>query len=138
MQNLDEKNKLLHKMLYQIYNKLFDAFRLDKNIKINDEYLNIKEEDFMPNVFDDIELGKYIKLMISSSRPCTCDKLLRETIAYSNMIIKAYLKKKVYLSKIDQKNKEKLLRFDPLNTFKELKSILEEKQDKIVQFGLKI
>ena len=50
---LQEKNHLLHKMLYQLYNKLFEAFRLNKNININDKYLNITEEDFLPNVYDD-------------------------------------------------------------------------------------
>ena len=119
IQSKEEKNKLLHKMLYQIYNKLIDSFKLDKNIRINDKYLNIKEEDFKPNIFDDIELGRYIKLMITTTRPHLCDKLLRETIAYSNMILRAHLKKKINL------------RFDPLNTFRELKLILEEKEDKI-------
>lgn len=119
IQSLEEKNKLLHKMLYQIYNKLIESFRLDKNLRLNDEYLNIKEEDFKPNIFDDIELGKYIKLMIATTKPYLCDKLLRETIAYSNMILRIYLKNKVNL------------RFDPLNTFKELKLIMEEKEDKI-------
>ena len=119
IKNLEEKNKLLHKMLYQIYNKLIEAFRLDKSIRIDDEYLNIKEEDFKPKIFDDMEVGKYIELMIATTKPYTCDKLLRETIAYSNMILRAHLKKKINL------------RFDPVNTFKELKLILEEKEDKI-------
>ena len=119
IQSLEEKNKLLHKMLYQIYNKLIESFKLDKNLKITDNFLNIKEEDFRPNIFDDNELGKYIKLMISTTKPYMCDKLLRETIAYSNMILRVYLKKKVNL------------RFDPLETFKELKLILEEKEDRI-------
>ena len=119
IQSLEEKNKLLHNMLYQIYNKLIESFKLDKNLKITDNILNIKEEDFKPNVFDDYELGKYIKLMISTTKPYICDKLLRETIAYSNMILRVYLKKKVNL------------RFDPLETFKELKLILEEKEDRI-------
>ena len=119
IQSLEEKNKLLHKMLYQLYNKLIESLRLDKNLRIDDEYLNIKEQDFKPNIFDDIELGKYIKLMIATTKPQIGNKLLRETIAYSNMILRNYLKNRVNL------------RFDPVNTFKELKSIMEEKEDKI-------
>ena len=68
IQSLEEKNKLLHKMLYQLYNKLIESLRLDKNLRIDDEYLNIKEQDFKPNIFDDIELGKYIKLMIATTK----------------------------------------------------------------------
>ena len=119
IQSLEEKNKLLHKILYQIYNKLYESFRLNKNMEINEEKLDIKEEDFNPNIFDDIELGKYIKLMIITTMPSKCDKLLRETIGYSNMILRKYLKKKLNL------------RFDPPSTFIELKMILEEKEDKI-------
>ena len=119
IQSLEEKNKILHKILYQIYNKLFESFRLNKNIEINEEKLDIKEEDFNPNIFDDIELGKYIKLMIITTMPSKCDKLLRETIGYSNMILRKYLKNKLNL------------RFDPPSTFIELKMILEEKEDKI-------
>ena len=119
IQSLEEKNKLLHKILYQIYNKLFESFRLNKNIEINEEELDIKEEDFNPNIFDDAEFGKYIKLMIITTMPTKCDKLLRETIGYSNMILRKYLKNKLNL------------RFDPRSTFIELKIILEEKEDKI-------
>ena len=119
IQSLEEKNKLLHKILYQIYNKLFESFRLNKNIEINEEELDIKEEDFNPNIFDDAEFGKYIKLMIITTMPSKCDKLLRETIGYSNMILRKYLKNKLNL------------RFDPRSTFIELKMILEEKEDKI-------
>ena len=62
-------------MLYKIYNKLIESFKLDKNIKICGKYLDIKKEDFKPNIFDDLTLGKYFKLMISSAKPYLCDKL---------------------------------------------------------------
>ena len=121
IKKLEENNILLHKMLYQIYNKLFDAFRLDKNIKVKDEYLNIKEEDFSPNALDDEELFRYIKIMIASSKESTCNQFLRETVAYANMILRSFLKGTVKLN----------LRFDPMTTFKELKIFIEKIEDRI-------
>ena len=118
---LQEKNHLLHKMLYQLYNKLFEAFRLNKNININDKYLNITEEDFLPNVYDDEELCRYIKIMISTSIPSLSDKLLRETVANANMIFRMFLRNNINLN----------LRFDPLITFRELKLFMENREDKI-------
>ena len=49
--NYREENQILHNMLFQIYNLLFEAFRLDKNIKINKKYNYIRKEDFTPNIF---------------------------------------------------------------------------------------
>jgi hypothetical protein len=118
---LQEKNHLLHKMLYQLYNKLFEAFRLNKNININDKYLNITEEDFLPNVYDDEELCRYIKIMISTSIPSLSDKLLRETVANANMIFRMFLRNNINLN----------LRFDPIITFRELKLFMENREDKI-------
>ena len=118
---LQEKNHLLHKMLYRLYNKLFEAFRLNKNININDKYLNITEEDFLPNVYDDEELCRYIKIMISTSIPSLSDKLLRETVANANMIFRMFLRNNINLN----------LRFDPLITFRELKLFMENREDKI-------
>ena len=125
---LEEKNNLLHKMLYQLYNKLFDAFRLDKDIKINQKYLYLTEEDFNPNVYDDQELFRYIKIMIATSKPSICDQLLRETVANANMILRLFLKNNVNLN----------LRFDPVVTFRELKLFMEKREDKIKNLENKI
>ena len=105
---LQEKNKLLHNMLYQLYNKLFEAFKLDKNINLKEKYKYITKEDFVPNVYDDEEIDRYIKIMIASSKPALCDQLLRETVANANMILRIFLKNNVNLN----------LRFDPVVTFK--------------------
>ena len=86
LQGLKEDNDKYRKMLYQLYNRLIGAYRLDKNIRKNKKYLELKKEDYKPNLLDDNEICKYIKLMISSMNPTTSDQLLRETIAYSNMI----------------------------------------------------
>jgi len=127
-QKLQENNILLHKMLYQIYNKLLDAFRLDRNIKINEKYLNLKEEDFTPNILDDEELFRYIIIMIASAKQSTSDQFLRQTVAYSNMILRIFLKNKAKIN----------LRFDPSRIFRELKYYIEKREDKIRELELKV
>ena len=121
-----EENITLHKMLFRLYNRLIEAFSLKKNIKIDNKFLNIKESDFHPNLFDDSEIGKYIDLMISSMNSYTTDSLLRETIAYSNMMVRLYMKDKINL------------RYEPVRTFKELKSLMERKEEEIFRLKEKI
>ena len=121
LQGLKEDNDKYRKMLYQIYNRLIGAYRLDKNIRKNKKFLQLKKEDYKPHLLDDYEICKYIKLMRSSMNPSTSDQLLRETIAYSNMITRVYLKNKINL------------KYDPLSTFKELKDIMEKNEEKMIE-----
>ena len=97
LQGLKEDNDKYRKMLYQLYNRLIDAFSLDKDINVKRKLLKLKKEDYKPNLLDDNEIFKYIQLMISSMNRSTSDQLLRETIAYSNMITSVYLKNKINL-----------------------------------------
>ena len=119
--SLQEQNNFLHKMLYQIYNKLIESFKLDKNIDISKKFTNLQKSDFTPDIYDDEELGRYINIMITTSKPSLCDQLLREIIANANMVLRLFLKNKINLN----------LRFDPVNIFKELKSFMEQREDKI-------
>ena len=123
LQGLKEDNDKYRKMLYQLYNRLIKAYCLDKNIRKNKKFLKLTKEDYKPNLLDDNEICKYIKLMISSMNPSTSDQLLRETIAYSNMITRVYLKNKINL------------KYDPLSTFKELKEIMEKNEEKIIELS---
>ena len=119
LQKLKEDNNKYRKMLFNLYTKLMEAFKLNKKIIIDKKYLNIKEKDFYPDLLDDLQIWEYIKAMVNNINPSINDQSLKETIAYSNMITRIYLKNK------------NSLRYDPLNTFKELKSIMEEKEQKI-------
>ena len=118
-----DENILLHNMLFRIYNKLFDAFRLDKNVKIDDKYLNVQEKDFKPDLFNNEEISRYIEIMIADMKPVSSGKLLRETVACANMMVRVYLKDKVNL------------RYDPVNTFKDLKMLMESKEEKILKLS---
>ena len=119
LQGLKEDNDKYRKMLYQLYNRLIGAFSLDKDINVKRKLLKLEKEDYKPNLLDDNEIFKYIKLMISSMNRSTSDQLLRETIAYSNMITRVYLKNKINL------------KYEPYSTFKELKDIMEKNEETI-------
>ena len=119
LQGLKEENDKYRKMLYQLYNRLIGAFSLDKDANFKIKSLNLKKEDYKPNLLDENEIFKYIKLMISSMNRSTSDQLLRETIAYCNMITRVYLK-----NKINSK-------YEPYSTFKELKDIMDKNEDTI-------
>ena len=126
LQKLKEDNNKYRKMLFNLYIRLMNALKLNKKIKIDKKYLEINENNFYPNLLDDREIYEYIKAMTNSANSSINDQALKETIAYSNMIIRIYLKNKNFL------------RYDPLNTFKELKSIMEEKEQKIIKLSDKV
>ena len=124
--DLKEKNNNLHKMLFNIYNKIIDMIKIDKEININEKYLGIEEKDFKLTILDEEEIYNYIAIMISHLRGNMDNKLITEVIAFSNMIIRRYCKNNVSL------------RFDPINTFKKIKDIFGEHEKKINQLREKI
>ena len=126
LQRLKEDNNKYRKMLFNLYTKLLDAFKLNKKIIIDEKFLKLTENDFYPDIMDDMRLFDYIKLMINNIDPSERDKALKQTIAYSNMITRIYLKNK------------SSLRYDPLNIFKELKTMMEEKEQKIIKLSDKV
>ena len=122
------ENDYLKNMLFHLYNLLFEEFRMDKNLKIKDTFLDIKENDFKPNIFSNPEIANYIKLMIESMNNESTSKVLRETSAYANMMIRAYLPDKVNI------------RFKPVEIFREIKLLVENKEEELkkIQSELKI
>ena len=126
LQKLKEDNNKYRTMLFNLYKKLLDAFKLNKKIKIDKRFLELTENDFYPEIMDDMDIFSYIKLMIKNLNISEKDKALKETIAYSNMITRIYLKNKTSL------------RYDPLSTFKELKNIMERKEQKIAKLSDKV
>ena len=126
LQGLKEENDKYRKMLYQLYNRLIGAFSLDKDVNFKTKSLSLKKADYKPNLLDENEIFKYIKLMISSMNRSTSDQLLRETIAYCNMITRVYLKNKINL------------KYEPYSTFKELKDIMDKNEDTIEKLGINV
>ena len=118
-QNYKKENEVLHNMLFQIYNLLFEAFRLDKNIKINKRYNYINKEDFTPNIFSSIEIANYVKLMIKTMKESMAEQELRETIVYANMLVRSYLPEKLNM------------RYKPVEILCEIKKLVDNNCEKI-------
>ncbi len=117
--NYKKENEIMHNMLYQVYNLLFEAFRLDKNIKINRRYNYIQKEDFTPNIFSSIEIANYVKLMIKTMKESMAEQELRETIVYANMLVRAYLPEKLNM------------RYKPVEILCEIKKLVDSNCDKL-------
>lgn len=107
-----KENLKMHNMLFQLYNKLIERLKLNREISISSHFL-ITEGDFEPNLFDNKEIISYIDAMLTTSHEEMSSKMLRETIAYANMMLRTYLKDKL-------KNK-----FNPVETFKEIKNYID-------------
>ena len=112
-------NYNLHRILYYIYNLLFEEFRLNKDIKIDEKYLGVKESDFEPNIMYDEEIKNYIKLMIKTMHRESMDILFRECVGYLNMMIRKFFPNK------------KKFRFKPIEMLVEINNYIEDKNSKI-------
>jgi hypothetical protein len=115
--NEQQKNRTIYlsNTLFHLYNLLFKEFGLNRNLKIDKKYLDVKEFDFNPNFFYDEEIKNYIEIMIKSMHHNTYDKLFRETIGYLNLILRIYLPNKMDL------------RYQPAKAFKEIKDFIDSK-----------
>ena len=118
-EELKNRNIYLNDTLFHLYNLLFEEFGLNRNIKINKKFLDIKKTDFDPNFVYDQEIKNYIELMIKTMHHDSYDSLFRETLGYLNMILRVYLPDKLNL------------RFQPIKAFKEIKDFIELKMAKI-------
>ena len=114
-----KENQFLKNTIFHIYNLLFKEFALNRNLKIDSKYIDIRESDFNPNFFYDNEIKNYIKLMIKTMHHSTYDVIFRETMGYLNMILRLYLPNKMNL------------RFQPAKAFKEIKDFIDLKMGKI-------
>lgn len=120
MMHYKKENINLHNMLFHIYNKLIERLELSKNIKISPE-LKVIERDFKPDLFNNEEVGRYITTMLVTSYEESSSRMFRETIAYTNMLLRTYCK--------DELSK----RFDPVMCLKKIKEIVEKTQEKKIK-----
>ena len=88
-QILKNENIKLHNMLISIYNELFPKLNLEREINYNaGPGLELLETDCHPRTFDMDEVIRYINLMIRNGNEASSGNLLRELIAFTNMILR--------------------------------------------------
>ena len=121
-----KENQFLKNTIFHIYNLLFEELALNRNLNIDNKYLDVKESDFSPNFFYDNEIKNYIHIMIKTMHQSTYDIIYRETMGYLNMILRIYLPSKLNL------------RFQPAKAFKEIKDFIDLKMEKIEENQRKI
>jgi len=78
-------------MLFKLYNMLIERFKVDRNINFTHTELQVEESDFKCNMFDNIEIFNYVKSMITLTSEEKSANVLREVIAYSNMMLRLYV-----------------------------------------------
>jgi hypothetical protein len=88
-QILKNENIKLHNMLISIYNELFPKLNLEREINYNaGPGLELIETDCHPRTYDMEEVIRYINLMIKNGNEASSGNLLRELIAFTNMILR--------------------------------------------------
>ena len=121
-QNKIKESDYLRNTLYHIYNILFERLNLVKDIKIDEKYIGLTEQDFNPDVLYDPELVSYIELMVKRMYSSSYDKMIRECIGYLNMLVRNYLPDK------------KKLRFKPVEIFREITNFIDLKMKSIEEY----
>ena len=107
------ENIKMTSMLFKLYNMLIERFKMDRHMNFNEPNLQVAETDFKCNLFDNVEIMNYIKTMITLSSEEKSADVLREVIAYSNMMLRLYT------------NEEKKDKFRPKKSFLAIKRTFE-------------
>ena len=113
--NSDYKNQnfKLHNMLIQIFNLLFPKLNLERDLVISHHDLELETSDYKPRTYDEEEVIRYITLMIKNAKESTSGVLLREAVAYSNMMLRNVIKDKVNQN------------YNPFFVFKEIEKLIK-------------
>ena len=87
-QKIKNENIKLNNMLISIFNELYNKLNLEREIIKSDSQINLIQNDYTPRTFDMEEIIRYINLMIKNGNESLSDSLLRQLIAFSNMILR--------------------------------------------------
>lgn len=119
------ENIKLHNMLISIYNELYPKLNLERDIIMNaGPDLELMESDIVPRTYDMDEVIRYINLMIKNGTEATNGSLLREIIAYSNMMLRNV--------------KNQGTNFEPANVIKEIIKLIKEDDEQEINLQNKI
>ena len=118
-----KENDYLRNTLYYLYNILFEKMDLLKDITIDKKFIDaVNEKDFTPNILYEPELVAYIELIIKRMSTYSYDKLFRESLGYLNCIVRNYFPENTKL------------KFKPVEIFKEITNLIEQKNKLINEY----
>lgn len=119
LNNYQRENNKMNTLLYELYTGILSKIQTDKLFETEKKYgkLRMSKDTFTPDVFDNKAfidlLSETILKNVSKAKGAS---LLRQTIAFSNRIVRTFMPQK------------DILRFELVNTFKEIKN-LNDKQE---------
>ena len=119
LNNYQRENSKMNNLLYELYSGIISKIQTDKLLAAEKQSgkLRMTKENFSPEIFDSKAfidlLSETIMKNVSKAKGAS---LLRQTIACANRIVRNFMPQK------------EILRFDLVNTFKEIKN-LNDKQE---------
>ena len=114
-----KENSKMNTLLYELYSGILSKIQTDKLLAAEKKFgkFRMTKENFTPEIFDSKAfidlLSETIMKNVSKAKGAS---LLRQTMAFSNRIVRLFMPQK------------EILRFDLVNTFKEIKN-LNDKQE---------
>ena len=119
IQIINERKTQLKQNLFNLYKKI-KGLVPEKNYNIFIKKIGFNpiknEEDFDPTIFNNKYFMDLIKeFIVNKASQCIDGKLLRNTIVFGNYLSRKYL----------YHNKNKNYRYDPVNSFRDLKNLID-------------
>ena len=125
-QNYQKENIRIHNLLYNLFLDIITKIPKDKYNNFIKEYGKdpSKKEVFNSEIYDDRSFVLFLQnTILKNPTKSRGSLLLRQTIAYANMMLRKYFDKK------------ENLRYDPVTIFRELKNLFDKKQFDLYKLG---
>ena len=125
-QNYQKENIRIHNLLYNLFLDIITKIPKDKYNNFIKEYGKdpSKKEIFNSEIYNDHLFVLFLQnTILKNPTKSRGSLLLRQTIAYANMMLRKYFDKKDNL------------RYDPVTIFRELKNLFDKKQFDIYKLG---
>ena len=125
-QNYQKENIRIHNLLYNLFLDIITKIPKDKYNNFIKEYGKdpSKKEVFNSEIYNDHSFVLFLQnTILKNPTKSRGSLLLRQTIAYANMMLRKYFDKK------------ENLRYDPVTIFRELKNLFDKKQFDLYKLG---
>ena len=125
-QNYQKENIRIHNLLYNLFLDIITKISKEKYNNFIKEYGKdpSKKEIFNSEIYNDHSFVLFLQnTILKNPTKSKGSLLLRQTIAYANMMLRKYFDKK------------ENLRYDPVTIFRELKNLFDKKQFDLYKLG---